>query len=439
MNEQDAKPKWFFRVDFYLITGLFILALIPRLLYVVQIETPPFSDEKDYEKCALNFITGHGLIMNDMYKAYRAPAYPLFIAAIYKISPGNVLLVRIIQAVLGALLPVILYVIIRLIPYKSVSGWKIYLWPMFVGIQAVFMDSFIFFTGQMLTETIFCLQLSAFILLCGLVLGWFYFKNSSLYIWILMGVMAGITTLTRPVFLLIFLGMLFFICFKIGIKNLKSTVLIAFVFCILTILPWTFRNRIVLGHWVPVTTNTGVNFYIGHNPYYSYWSTGDKTGIRNRTDFNEIEESNYFFKLGLDYIKSNPGQFLKNIPVKLYNLYLAPWPKERPFKPWPWFGNERELRFAGGIKWPTLSWGIVYLLPGIAGIIFAVYKKEKWAVFLLILIIIYSGSYVLFFTRARFLVPIIMVYQIFVGYLICSMQLYFFNRREQRGRAANSK
>ncbi|MCA9441554.1 MAG: hypothetical protein KC964_12165, partial [Candidatus Omnitrophica bacterium] len=67
---------------------ILIAAFVLRYAYVLQIETPPFSDMADYETMALNLLDGQGLVMNTphmVYKAYRPPLYPLFIAASYKL------------------------------------------------------------------------------------------------------------------------------------------------------------------------------------------------------------------------------------------------------------------------------------------------------------------------------------------------------------------
>ncbi|MCC6731923.1 MAG: hypothetical protein IT394_01720, partial [Candidatus Omnitrophica bacterium] len=54
-----------------LLVLLLVLGFALRLAYVSQITTPPFSDMADYETMALNLLEGKGLIMSDLYKAYR--------------------------------------------------------------------------------------------------------------------------------------------------------------------------------------------------------------------------------------------------------------------------------------------------------------------------------------------------------------------------------
>ena len=41
---------------------------------------------------------------------------------------------------------------------------------------------------------------------------------------------------------------------------------VVFLTLILTVVPWTLRNKQVSGHFVPISTNLGINLLVGHEP-----------------------------------------------------------------------------------------------------------------------------------------------------------------------------
>jgi len=187
-------------------------------------------------------------------------------------------------------------------------------------------------------------------------------------------------------------------------KGVRIAILYTLIACA-TIAPWTIRNAIVTGHFVPISTNGGVNFYIGHNEDFDYWSTGAKTTIREQTDLDEVEESALFFRLGTQFMMENPGQDFLNNVKKIGYLYSTTW------KPWPWFNYGRELRFAGGIPIPVWPWGwpaIVILL--IAFFLCLVRKKELGVLYACVLL--QTFSCIVFFARARFRLPLIPIFSI---------------------------
>lgn len=93
----------------------------------------------------------------------------------------------------------------------------------------------------------------------------------------------------------------------------------------LTVLPWTIRNEVQLGHWIPVSTNGGYTLLTGNHDT----ATGDYT-----PDAREVEE--LMARPGLDevardaearqqataWISAHPDRFLALAPKKLMRLWL---------------------------------------------------------------------------------------------------------------------
>ncbi len=386
---------------------LFLLAFIPRFLWAISSHPPPFSDMEDYYLCAINFLKGSYLAMSPERLAYRAPLYPLFLACCLKISPGNGLLaIRIIQSIIASFSPVILFILLYHLMKPLAATTRIepnlylMIFPFFGALSFAWMQGQIFFSSILMTETLFI-----FLLLVWALLGTVYVNENRYWILCLFSLVLGLLALVRPV-ALIFLPILIYKTLNhIPRPEWKKQIWLPLFAWIIPILPWTVRNAIVLHHFVPLTTNSGVNFYIGHNPYYGYYSTGNKEYIRkelaSRYGYNEILEDRYFFNLGLAYIFENPSSLISHSLKKLYFLYIY------QKVPWPWeeYNRGKGLCFYGDFQWPLLSCDPSWLILVFLGGIYAFYMRLNHGM-ILSLILLYTLACVIYFARTRFRLPI---------------------------------
>lgn len=433
--------------------GLFMfLGLALRLAYVQQIETPPFSDMADYETMALNFLEGRGFIMSDLYRAYRPPLLPMIIALVYSVAGTNAENVRVLQCILSTVTVGLIYLLGRRLAQPMEGRFD----PRTVGLIAAglfcFEETSVFFCGQLLTETVFTL----------LVVAWAYAlvrgaESVSFGLASIAGLCAGLAILARPNFgpvVLLGAAWLFFrnreTCAPPasdwrGFRLIASPYAPPFVLlliCFLVVSTWTIRNRLVLGHLVPVSTNGGVNFYLGHHEGFGYASFGVKEDIRRslrlRGSYDEVEESRAFVAEGLKFIRENPGETIRNTLRKVAYLYWSPssWQSavqpwkwfsflESPYRPWPWESGDRAVRFwpvrdeRGRTILPThqapfwkegrlplvfWSWPVIYLV--VLGIAVSL-RAGPLPRFPLWLILGYTFMLLVFFTNSRFRFPLL--------------------------------
>jgi tetratricopeptide (TPR) repeat protein len=90
--------------------GIFALALLIRLLHIWQIRRAPFftllmGDSHGYDEWALGIARGDW-VGHEVF--YQAPLYPYFLAVIYAAAGRNLLIVRVVQALVGSLSCVLL-------------------------------------------------------------------------------------------------------------------------------------------------------------------------------------------------------------------------------------------------------------------------------------------------------------------------------------------
>jgi tetratricopeptide (TPR) repeat protein len=273
---------------------------------------------------------------------------------------------------------------------------------------------------------------------------------------VLCGFLLGIIIITRPNFLL-------FVPFAVGwlfcynkLKDKRKKYFYIGIFLLCTILPIslvTLRNYIKGNDFVLISSNGGINLYIGNNPT----ATGNTIALppeiplfRNAFMYPEIvkyvagvegkelkhsEVSSYFTRRALTYMKNNPS---RTIALALKKAVMFVGGVEIP--------SERDL-VAGRKK----SW-VLKILPLNFALLFAlcllgmvVYfttignlKRKKrddtlpvpgkstfhFVVLILFLVGVYYLSYLPFFITSRFRMCIIPFLILFSGYAIC----HIYNR-----------
>jgi len=94
----SERPKWLAPA------AIFFLALVLRIVHVWQLQPSPFfevllGDAHGYDEWARR-IAGGEWIGHDVF--YQAPLYPYFLGVIYAVAGHHLLVVRLIQAAIGA-------------------------------------------------------------------------------------------------------------------------------------------------------------------------------------------------------------------------------------------------------------------------------------------------------------------------------------------------
>lgn len=91
--------------------------------------------------------------------------------------------------------------------------------------------------------------------------------------------------------------------------------------------PWWVRNAVLLGEFVPFTTGSSLNLYIGNNPHNREggidWSTDVDQAVvaRIRAMPGEVARQHAFAKEAIDYIKAHPDVFLLSAVKKFFRFW----------------------------------------------------------------------------------------------------------------------
>lgn len=412
--------KYFDSVETKYLFIITFVAFIIRLAFVIETQNTPvfenlFSDSQIYHFWALNIVNSGDWAGQEPY--FMAPAYPYFLAVIYSIFGQSIEIVRILQVVLSSISIFFIYLIGRNLASKSVGYIS-------AGMAAVY-SVFIFYSGSILSET---LQLFFYLILYLLLTN--KEKITEHKHWFYIGLIFGIAVIFRANILLFVPAVIIWLFFQArkNEKIKKVFLKLAIFFLIgtsLPILPITIRNYFVNNEFILLTTNGGINFFLGNNPFspgvfsapneFDFYS--DLAGHRyaekvSGKKLTEGEASSFWFNEGLKYFQNFPVEATIKTIKKMFIFFEADENPQSSIMSPQFFKDE----FSKVLHLPLVSFQLIWILA-LMGITTAIINKEKFS-----LIYLFSGVYVfstaLFFINGRFRIAITPILIFFAAYFL---------------------
>ncbi len=381
---------------------LFAAGLIFRLLYLFESGDNPFFQglglDARYYDIRAEEILNEGLIGNEAY--FMGPLYPHLLAALYGIAGRNLLLVRLLQAIASALVPVLLYRLgVRL--FRPTAA-------LLAAIIAVLYGPFIFYIGSILYTTV------AVTLLIWILDRLFENPRKRPYRQrFLTGLLFGLATVGKGNILL-FLPFAAWIIVR-GTENRpvgrwkQAAVFIAGFGLVIGLV--TARNFAAGGDFVPLTSNGGINFYIGNGPESSgaYEKPkgldvdNDPTGKgmlekRLGRPLAPDEVSRIWRDRALDFIRANPGAeaaLMARKTVFFFSTFEIPQIESYHF----------QKRYSMLLRALFIPFGL--LMPLAMGAL--VIHRSARTYGLAFFVFAYAASIILFFVLTRYRLPLLPV------------------------------
>ena len=262
-------------------------------------------DQREYLECARSLRNGEGLSFTDprfdqRVYAYRTPGYPLFLA----MTGPSARVARILQAILDTSTVLAVYLLAR--------RWLAPTACVFAALLVAFNPFLVYFTGLLLTETLFTAMLAW---------GMLFITSRRTLPWLLGAILLTASILVRPGALPLptLLGVLASLAVNrhpvepyqrkrwalpVGTSMLILTMLV--------LLPWALRNHRVVGAWIWTSTNGGITRYDGFNP--------DATGASDQSfvdampqlrSMTETQRNDYLAREADHFIRTRPLDSLK--------------------------------------------------------------------------------------------------------------------------------
>ena len=303
-------------------TQLLVLAVCAfaiRLALVWQLRPSPFfdvllGDARRYDAWAQQIARGDW-IGHDVF--YQAPLYPYFLGLIYSIAGRDLLLVRTVQAGIGAAGCVLL----------ALAGrrWISEKAGLIAGICLAVYAPAIFHEALLQKSVLDLFFMSAILWLLGC-LGK---EDDRRVTWFWLGLTLGALALTREnalIFIVPIVG--WQLAGSPGASRRRLSALAAVVLGLFVVLfPIALRNRLAGGEWHLTTSQFGSNLYLGNNASADGTATALREGRGSvefeRQDAAELAEaavgrkltpgqvSGYWTRQALAFIRSNPGTWLR--------------------------------------------------------------------------------------------------------------------------------
>ncbi|HWR82525.1 MAG TPA: glycosyltransferase family 39 protein [Candidatus Deferrimicrobium sp.] len=237
-----------------------LIAFLVRLIYLIELSrqrgfTVPMIDEQWHWEWA------HEILQKSFWGEgayFRGPLYPYFLALLAKITGSSIFWTKLLQLFVCSATAFFLFRLADTL-FDRKTAWV-------SGLIYALYGTLIFYDTMFLIEVLFLLFLA-----WGMYRLVAFKESSAFKTWLFTGVIFGLAAITRPNVLIVvpFLILWLFFTRPQGMSflgRLKAP-LVIMVGAALAILPVTVRNLAVTGEFILISSQGGVNLYLGNNPY----------------------------------------------------------------------------------------------------------------------------------------------------------------------------
>jgi len=380
---------------------LLAMGFILRIFAWQLLPSPLADDAGHYHQIALNLLE-KGRFFGSEGLAFRPPLQPFFIFLIYRVFGKNLLAVVLTQIFLSLLTAVLIKKIVSFIADEKTG--KI------AFILALFSFDLSLFASLLMSETIFIFLIAfGFWALIN-----FYKQPKKIFFLVAAGLSWGLSVLARPVVL----PVLVLLSVYLGRRKVLGKGKRQLVFWFLMLIPvlaWSIRNTIIFQQPAFISTNGGLNFYVGNNPYsQGSYDKNTEQILFIFSDQSEMEKNKLYFQEGIKFILGQPQKTLINIFRKPFYLLAT-------------FGGSaegliiREFKQGGVLfgvgqlvsYWLVLIAAIYFMVPPLSGTKKQGERKNLWLKSFSIFAIGYVTLLLPFFTFPRFRIPLLLPLIIF--------------------------
>ncbi len=379
-----------------------------RLAWVIFTDWQPLPDDDAfrYDFAARALASGKGYIHEGAATAFWPPGYPLLLAMAYWLFGQEIVVAQLLNVALSTATVALIYLIGRrtLGTAPALAG---------AAIVAGF-PSLIFFTGVTLSEVAF-----TFLALLGIYLLVLEAQSGRRDTFLLMtaGLVLGLATLTRGQALLLPVIVIpFWLLTGIDRRGVALRLAAVGLGIGLIVAPWTIRNAIEMDAPVFISTNAGVDFWIGHHEGAAgnFGATGGDELVFSHPELNstqrEVRINTDGFRQGLEFAVTSPAQELVLPFQKLFWLYY----NDEEGLRWN-DGHGAQTFMSSGLREALLALSNVYYFAVLSftalGALLWLWlsKRDPGYVLLISLIAYWTLVHLAFFADPRFHAPIMPV------------------------------
>ena len=411
-------PGWYIRLVkkpvWISACGLFLFALGWRLVYLHQAaQSPlfdtPVVDAQTYFQQAERFAT-HFSLGDEPF--WQPPLYPAFLGLLHLLFGPSFYVYRLVQFALGALSVTLLYLIGRRVFSPGVG--------LAAGLIASVYGPLLYFEGELLPPVLgILLNLGLLLLLLR------DDTPQSKWVCLAAGLGLGLAAAAIPTVLPFALCVVGWLILRSEPTRFSTRLVRALVFvlgigAVLGGIAW--RNWVVGKDEVLLSSNSGLNFYIGNNadfPRTAQMRPGTEWyGLIRRPQQAGLakpsEQSAYFWKEAFAFIKERPVDYV-NLQIRKIGLF---WQGGEIRRNTDMYFARRYSSLLSALVWHeklAFPFGLVAPLA-LVGLVLAAKGREGGLIVLFVLS--YAGAVIAFFPTARYrltLVPLLILLACYAG------------------------
>ena len=401
-----------------------VVSLAIQSIYLAESATAdptfrlPIIDAAVYHEAAARFAQG-GPLADGAF--WQPPLFPLGLSCLYRFIGVNVVAARIALALLAVLSCVLLWWIATALFSRRVG--------LIAGLSLAFYGPFVFFSTQLLPT-----GPGLFLDLLAIVVWLHCLRRSRWYLWLLLGLLTGAATLA--VANAAVLGLV--ACAGLIVSAIRRRRWTPVLSCGLIVLgvglavfPVTYRNYVASGEKVIISTNGGINFYLGNNPESDrtvairpgeYWQRLLRESYGATVPTHQ-EQNAYFWSRGLAYVRTSPADFIWGLLRKTVRFVNA---REIPRNVDVYVHRDCSALLSALI-WRIPPFAFPFGLAAPLGLIGAVLWKrfpcaspaqQSGRLALIGFLVAYTASVVMFFIASRYRLPVVPVLLVFASALV---------------------
>jgi len=411
-----------FRRSYLPVLLIIALAVAVRLIYLTL-----YSQMPDWEMLTVDNwyhfnwakSIADGNILGDT-TYFRAPFYTWCIGSLFAVFGATLWVARLFGLLIGASSVFVTYLLGEKIFGKKAGG--------IAALLHCFYPALIYFESELLLDPLFTLivELAMYRLLI-----WLESNKPIDLFWC--GFVCSVGAITRPTMLIIAPLILAFVLLDPRVRGKLVQSILFLIGLSICVAPVFIRNVVVAHDPVLISSQAGINLYIGNNdsadgfsasmpePYGHNWSIQQVTHIAEEAEGRDLkpgEVSTYWSKRAINWIADNPVAFtclyLKKLGLQFVSREVSNNRALRPF-----FDSHPMLRYN------PLSLGIVIALAVVGVLTGASWRDRRTHKFILIFFPLYMLAISFFFFNSRFRLPLLPLHMILASGGLLSLAAVF--------------
>jgi 4-amino-4-deoxy-L-arabinose transferase-like glycosyltransferase len=409
------------------LVAIVILAAAARLAVLAGLNTLPVSDAADFNLIARRLSAGLGYSTESGPTAYWPPGYPLLLGAVYRLFGTSLVVAKALNLVCGVATVIMTFLLAKTVGARDRVAWL-------SALLAGMFPSLVFYTNSVTSET-----LATFLVVATVALAWNMDRRTPLTS-ALLGLLLGLLLLTRPLLAVAPLAVMVGHMYWSKGRDLKPLRLgVTVVVAAVVVSGWGVRNYFQMNALVPISTNGGVDFWIGNSPGAAggYYEPPSDDPVRSLG--GEVERNSAGYLDGASWALHHPVSELKLVVLKELQFFA----RDHGTLGFPLAATALEGPSSGRLALYIID-DLYYLAMGcmaVGGFLLALRRRERSLTLLGLVIVAVAAMHVAFFAVPRFHLPILpfaaVLAAFFIEYVFSSPKIGLHQRsspfsREQR-------